>query len=331
MFQSRFLLLGVLFALAILAVSLFTRPETRVALTTSVPQTASTTVVDDGAILAVGENHSPVFGLPDALFRPVDHRKATQAVPDVDRIYAEFDVPVIGQLQASPASSVCTTRLTASRAPVAMVDLTVRSPCFPDTTFLIRHGPASFTVWTGAQGLATVTVPALAQRSRFSVYRQNIQYDEVEIYVPAARNYDRIALNWNTPERLDLHAFEGAAFIGGPGHIWVGSSNRASDAASGESGYTVALGGEATEPPAQMEVYTFPAGHRAYDQSVSIRIGILLDHENCGREIDFTVIEAFGGNFPIATEASPKMPACDQVGLVVLLADDVPTLIAGAG
>ena len=269
----------------------------------------------------------PVFGFPERIFRPVPDRD--RRIIDVDAVYRELQPPPLGPLSASPVS-VCSVRLLARRAPVAMVALSVNAPCFPQTTFEIRQGPLRFTVVTDQNGRVSLDVPAIDLRSGFAILSDNIQHDSVEVVVPEVRSFDRVAIQWDSAEKLQLHAFEGGAFIGGAGHIWSGADQTVGDAQSGLYGFVTRFGSAEGDTPLQAEVYTFPAGLRMSDGRVALRISNLIHSGNCGREVDFKVIEVIGGMAPKVTHLSPRMPACGQAGFAVLLADDLPTMLAGA-
>ena len=272
---------------------------------------------------------APLHNFSVQVHVPTDHLQGGENFADLADRYPDVVSPALGRVDASPVSG-CSVNLTATVQPLAMVQLDLRASCQPLARFVILHETLAFAVATDAAGSAEVQVPAFDRRARFVATLDNLNYASAEVDVPELRRLDRVALHWRSSEAINLHAFEESAFIGGPGHIWQAAPGSIEAVRTGTGGYLMKFADADAEQPAQVEVFTFPVGAGVDDTDYSLRISNLLNPANCGREIDFDVIEVSAGNEPVTTQLSPKMPGCGQIGYVVLLAKDLQTLLSDA-
>lgn len=261
-----------------------------------------------------------VFGVPDVVTMPLNHAANVRPVVSVDVVYREFDVPELGAILATPVLG-CDTRLSSKRQPAAMVELTIVSPCFADTGIVVHHEDLLFSAVTDDEGEAVVMVPALVTDAEFSVSVGNVLQATTDIFVPELRQYDRAVLQWASADNMRLHALEGGAQIGDPGHVWSASIHSAQDTREGRHGFVVYLGETDVEIAYQAEVYTFPAGQMNRDAAVDLRVGVSVDEDNCGREVDASTIQTNAGQMLVRSEIVALMPECDQVGEVVFFSD----------
>ncbi|MDP5086764.1 MAG: hypothetical protein NWQ23_15200 [Yoonia sp.] len=270
-----------------------------------------------------------VFGVPNVVMTPLNHAANVQPVVAVDVVYTELDVPVLGTIMATPIIG-CQTTLTTKRQPAALVELTIDAPCFANSTFTVRHNEMLFSGVTDRTGTALVTVPVLTTDAMFYVAFDNIVQASTEIFVPELRQYDRAVLQWEGTENMRLHALEGGAQIGDPGHVWSASIHTAEDARSGRYGFVVYLGIAQGELSYQAEVYTFPAGQMNTDAVVDLLVGVSVNEANCGREVDATTIQTNAAQTLVTSDVAIKMPDCDQIGQVALISDKFADLTLAA-
>lgn len=261
-----------------------------------------------------------VFGVPDVVTTPLDHASNQQAVVAVDAVYAEFAVPRMGAILATPVAG-CNATLTAAPEEAALVSLYLAAPCHKDENFVLRHEALEFTARTDDNGVVSVSVPALAVHASFTVLFNNVEHARVTIDVPDVRIYDRAILQWDGSYNLQLHALEDGAGIGDAGHVWSASMHDADDAVAGEQGFVMRLGTGDSDWPRMAEVYTYPAGHERRDSSTVLQLSIAVTEDNCGRELDtMTIQTAMGG--PLAVQkVSAALPGCDAVGEVAVLSE----------
>lgn len=271
-------------------------------------------------MMSTNEKGQAVFGVPDVVTTPLDHASNVQPVVAVDVVYTELDVPTLGTILATPVIG-CNTGLNAKRLPAAVIELTVIAPCFDDASFVVKHAGLAFSAVTDGDGNAIVNVPALVTDAAFSVLFENILQATTDIFVPELRQYDRAVLQWKNTNNMRLHAFEGGAQIGDPGHVWSASVHTAQDTREGRHGFVAYLGDAEADIPYQAEVYTFPAGQMNRNVAVDLRLGISVSEANCAREVEAQTIQTNAGETLVTSEIVIEMPSCDQVGEVVFLSN----------
>ena len=267
------------------------------------------------------------LALPVHRYMPADHTSQTVKVRDLNALYPASDPPRISEVMAVPLSG-CDVTLAAVAQPPAMVQLSLGAPCLPSSRFVVRHAEVAFTITTDAEGKGQLMVPALDVVAEFAAVHDNLLYAVTDVRVPDKVLYDRVAIHWETDQPLNLHAFDETAFIGGPGHIWEAAPGSADAVVSGQGGYLFSHHAEDAVFPINTEVFTFPAGRSVEDGLTGLRLSNLLNPRNCGREVDLQVVEAVRQSPRRVTGVTAQMPLCDQIGYVVLLAKDLPTLVA---
>ena len=280
-------------------------------------------------MMATNSQGESVFGVPNVVTTPIDHEETVQSIAPVDAVYVEMRAPEMGTILASPVSG-CPVTVTAQRQPAALVGLRVTAPCEGNTEFQIAHAGMRVTARTDEKGDADVALPALLPRSTFTIYFDNVLSAETEIFVPELRQYDRAVLQWRSTENMRLHALEGGADIGGPGHVWSASMHTAESTLAGENGFVVYLGDANAEIPYQAEVYTFPAGRMVRDGGVDLLIGVSVTENNCGREVDAETIQTNAGQSLVTAQIAPRMPGCEEIGTVAFLRDRFTDLTLAA-
>lgn len=214
----------------------------------------------------------------------------------------------------------CTPRLTALPAPGATIDLILLAPCIPDAAVVVRHAGLAVSARTSASGSLFLTLPAMEGAGAVEVRLPDGAAAEAAVPVDLA-GLRRIALQWQAPDAFQLHAFEGGADYGTPGHVWEGRVEAA-------AGAFVRLG-DADVPQALLaEVYTFPP---AGGPPVRVTAEAEVTAQTCGRDM-------LGEGLSVGpmglerVEITLAMPACDAVGdfLVLNIPEPRPTLAAAA-
>jgi len=295
-------------------------------------QAGSSTPRDDTAglapqtmMMATNENGQAVFGVPDVAMAPTNHAANHQPIVAVDAVYMELAVPELGTVMATPQPD-CETRVQSSRQIAAMVEIRIEAPCFEEASFVVAHEGMRVSAVTDRDGRATLQVPALVTNAIFAVFFDNVLQGETRIFVPELRQYDRAVLQWRNENNMRLHALENGAQIGDAGHVWSASIHSAEDTRAGRHGFVLYVGDVAADVPFQAEVYTFPAGQMNRDGGVDLQIGVRLNEDNCGREVDARTIQTNAGGMLVKADIAAQMPSCEQVGEVVFLTDQFADL-----
>ena len=259
-----------------------------------------------------------VFGVPNIVTAPLDHASNQRAVVEMDAVYAEFIVPEMGTILATPVAG-CRATLSAVTTEAAMVTLFLSAPCERDEDFLLRHGSLEFTARTDDEGKASLVGPALTVSSTFTALFDNIEQASVDLNVPDAGIYDRAILQWDGRYNLQLHALEAGAGIGDPGHVWSASVHTSDNAVAGEQGFVVRLGTPDADWPQLAEVYTYPVGRTKSDDQTVLQISAVVTETNCGREVDTKTIQTTMGGPLDVRKSGAALPGCDAVGNVAVL------------
>ncbi|HMO73186.1 MAG TPA: hypothetical protein PKC84_16365, partial [Paracoccaceae bacterium] len=115
----------------------------------------------------------------------------------------------------------------------------------------------------------------------------------------------RYAIQWQAPDAFALHAYEGGAGFGDPGHVSAASPHLASAGMPQVSGWLARLGDPVL--PLVAEVYTFPDAPGAAP-SLAIEAEVTL--ATCGREMLGETLLSVRG-LVTAEELTLAMPGCD--------------------
>ena len=270
--------------------------------------------VDQGETLQGVETLSAIPSLPQE--RPRQADLPTQPVI----LLVSRDVPVgaLPQEEDVPLLS-CDASLTAEPAAAAMVDLTLTASCLPGERVTIHHGGLKFTEVLGPDGSLKLSVPALAEQAMFVVAFANGDGATARTEVSSLPFYDRVAVQWKGETGLQIHALEYGAEYGEDGHVWRGSPNDLTAAASGEGGFITRLGNAATAESQMIEVYTFPTATAREDGQIAISLETEVSARNCGREIEATSLTLQGEREAIVQDLSMAVPGCDAMGEFLVL------------
>ncbi len=254
-----------------------------------------------------------------AIPRPV--LKPAIAAEPVQLAAADADAPIhetmVGAAPVAPTD--CMPTMTAVTSPAAMVTLALSAPCSKDTPFVVHHQGMMFSALTDADGLATITVPALNKAAVFIAAFDDSEGAFAVINVPDIANYDRAVLQWHGRISLEVHALENGASYGSPGHVWAQSPRDADVAIAGDGGFLVRLGDTGAVNPLIAEVYTYPVKGASDDRKVDLSVEAEITDGNCGREVAAQSIQIEAGSDPRALDLTMTMPACEAVGDFLVL------------
>lgn len=223
------------------------------------------------------------------------------------------------QAESAPAAielaEDCTPMLSAFAQPGAMLELALLAPCDTDARVVIRHGGLAVTALTSGSGALVASIPALADPAQVAIVFPDGSAAETTVRVPDLAGFDRFAVQWMEGDAFHLHAFEGRAEYGMPGHVWAQAPRR-----SGAAGGFLTVLGEPVSPALMAEVYTYPAGLRIGTDGLRVDLEAPVTMANCAGESLAETIQIARG---VATlrDLSIAMPGCDFVGESVVLHD----------
>ena len=187
-----------------------------------------------------------------------------------------------------------------------------------------------FTVLTDSNGLARVTVPALAKTAVFIAELQDGPSVVASAEVPDLADFDRAVLQWQGESGLQIHALEFGAGYGSDGHVWNAAMRDPAVAESGEGGFLLRLGDGLGPAPLTAEVYTFPSATTRRDGAVALSVEAEITEESCGTEVAAQSIQLRRGAAPTALDLTMALPGCDSVGDFLVLKNMLTDLTLAA-
>lgn len=243
---------------------------------------------------------------------------AARAVPDSASLSSPAD-PGIGEVigitsvaATAPAASgeACQAQLTLVPLSGAMIEARLTAPCNRGERFVVRHSGLSFTAQIKADGLATVTLPALRTDAMVAVYLQDSRLVLGKVSVPDATRYARYAITWDSPVELELRVTDGAKVLVGSGVV------------SGSAQAVMALGQTNLPSPVLSRVYSVP-GRDLGDADITGELRITP--ATCGRTLRVETVHSIGG-VATATEKTIAVPLCGTAGDILVLKNLAPAL-----
>jgi len=210
----------------------------------------------------------------------------------------------------------CGLAATATAMPGAVVALDVIDPCRPGGRIDIIHAGLTISAKTDATGLLTVDFPALETPAFFTL-RNDAGEEAVTLAgLPDLTNFARAAVFWEGDLAIELHAFEGGAEFGTPGHIWQEATGDLADAIIGTGGVLTGLGDATLTAPRLAQVYSIA---RARRDEVRLSVDVPITPTNCGRPISAQSLHLVPGEQADIRPVTLTLPGCDGVGDYLLL------------
>tara|TARA_R110002073_G_scaffold274570_1_gene438052 strand:+ start:22637 stop:23920 length:1284 start_codon:yes stop_codon:yes gene_type:complete len=229
--------------------------------------------------------------------------------------------PLDAEMQAE--LSACAVWLVVTPSVGGMLDASVYAPCDRDAQVQISHAGLTFDTRIGEDGQLVQMVPALAVDATITLTFADGRTQSDTTLVSDLGSLDRVALQWESPATLQLHAYEFGAQYGEPGHIFAGNP-----LAPGEQGYgfMTVLGDPAIPGGRMAQVYSYPSGQSARTGSVSLEIEAPVTDQSCGRPIEAQSIELQANGLAQTRTINLDMPACDGAGGYVVIPGVLPDI-----
>lgn len=183
------------------------------------------------------------------------------------------------------------------------------SPCRPDRRFLVEHSGLAFEAVTDVDGFANFVVPAMVSEAvvRVSFPDGGTAFTTTE--VESMSRMRRIAVVWNTPVDLDLHALEFDAAAGSEWDIWSGNPRDYRTSRRVGGGYLTGLG-LADGSGVQAEVYTILDTLRTRDGAVLFDLKVADADTACDANPVIRLIDSDGGDLHGSTDRRVNLGPC---------------------
>mgnify|MGYP001792489148 CR=1 FL=1 len=214
---------------------------------------------------------------------------------------------------------LCPVKLSAEPFAAAMVKLTLTAPCMQNERVTVRHGGLEFTETTSASGGLDMTVPALSENAVFDITFVNDYTASVSAAVPSVKLYDRVAVQWEGNNTVQLHAREFGAYYGDKGHVWAGAMRDISVVTDGTGGFLTRHGDSAAANARLAEVYTYPVSLAQTKNALTLSIETEVTAANCGREVQATALKLMSGTVLPTRAVSLSVPGCSAIGNFLVL------------
>ena len=266
----------------------------------ALPETAEPWSLDANTALPVPAD--------DLAAQPVDEAPAALPALPEQALLPDSAAPAgIAPETATLAEGACTTDMSLTAGPQAMISVSIFAPCHAGERVVLRHGGIAVAETLTDHGALQLDFPALDARGELSALFPDATVLRETVAIPDATN--RFAVQWMGDDAFQLHAFENGADYGQPGDV------NAESPVSPNGGYMVALGNPTLDFPMMAQVYTWPS-----DTSVVVDVVIeaAVTELTCGRELLGEVVQAKGSNRTV-NDLTLAMPDCDAVGDILVL------------
>ena len=233
-------------------------------------------------------------------------------------------------LDSSPFGTECSLRLTAEPAPAAMIRLTLKAPCLPNSRIEIRHARLRAALRNGHTGTLSVLIPALEERARVSVELPDGTVLSAATRVPELVEYDRVAIQWQGAFELDLHALEFGAEPGSAGDIWQGAPRSPEQARRLGGGFLTLLGDPDLPDPVRVEVYSLSRGPQTRAGNIDFVVTATANEAYCDRIEMLNSYRSVAGRLVGAAGLQFRLPGCGDKGQSMALKNALRDLIIAA-
>jgi hypothetical protein len=230
-------------------------------------------------------------------------------------------VPLDPQLQAE--LNACAVWLVVTPAADSMLEASVYAPCDREAPVTLSHAGLRFDARIGADGQMMMVLPALVEEASVSLTFADGREQSDTTLVPGLSQMERVALHWQGPATLSLHAYEFGAAWGEPGHVHAGSLRATAEAGQG---FVTALGDPLLGQGNQVQVYSFPRGQSVRSGQVMLEIEVPVTDASCGQPLNVQAIEVHGTATVQVRQISLDLPACDGNGGYVVMPGILPDL-----
>lgn len=238
-------------------------------------------------------------------------------------------VPVESAVAEEGASSpqtelnACAAWLVVTPAPGAMLDTTLYAPCEANQPVTVTHAGLAFDLRLGNSGDMIVRIPALTEDAEVTVTFADGHSETDATRVGDLAMMERVALQYQAPAALVLHAYEFGAGYDDEGHVYPGNPQRAGLAGHG---FLTELGDATLEGAHLAQIYSYPRGETPRTGEVSLEIEVPVTAGTCGQTLEANAMELHGTAAGQVRQIRLDMPACDGDGGYLMLPGVLPEL-----
>ena len=263
------------------------------------------------------EESQRVPDAPDAALHPLSF--PAPSAPPIAVPAETSSLPANGVLARKDGlGTICKVEAEATAGAGAVIHVTLDA-CERDVPVLVQHAGLTFSGSTDAQGKLIADIPAFEPEARVSLSVAGRDPILLDVDVPAAVWYDRVALSWNGSAPLTIHALEMGADPGSAGHVSTLRPRSPERADAAEGGYIVRLGNPAIGDGAVVEVYSFPSGRMDGRPTVRLSVSAEVTNATCDRRVPVRILQSLAGSIGNAETVAIAFPGCEAVGDILVL------------
>ena len=220
------------------------------------------------------------------------------------------------------ASTDCTPTLDLLAQDAGMIGLTLIAGCDLNQRVVLRHGGLSVTAITTATGALFVSLPAMEKDAKVEVMFADGRIVQSTLSIPEMNEMRRFAVQWQSDDAFQIHAFEGTMMYDSEGHVSAKAPHTPLIGQGNKSGFLTMIGDATVQLPMLAEVYTFPMDAKTKPEVI---VEAAVTEQTCGRDLLGETLTSIGGEVYI-TDLTVAMPDCAGVGDFLVLKNLVPEL-----
>ena len=205
----------------------------------------------------------------------------------------------------APAGTCEPAKVSAKALPGGLAQIIIESPCRRSQTVAVHYGAFDLARKFGASGQASFALDLfLGPKASLQLGFADGSTQPVQLPDQDLSTVSKIALIWQAPVDLDLHAIESGGAFGKAGHRWQGAASsldatNAEVAATGHGAGYISTTDDGTHDGSRIEVYTFVHSPEQDSGAVTMLIdyasrGATPSGDKCGTgalaEIPFDVV-----------------------------------------
>ncbi|MFA9231356.1 MAG: hypothetical protein ACEQSU_11500 [Microgenomates group bacterium] len=220
------------------------------------------------------------------------------------------------------AANDCTPTLDLLAEDAGMIGLTLIAGCDLNQRVVLRHGGLSVTAITTATGALFASIPAMEKDAKVEVMFADGRTVQSTISIPEMNEMRRFAVQWQSDDAFQIHAFEGTTMYDSEGHVSAQSPHTPLIGQGNNSGFLTTIGDASVQLPMLAEVYTFPMDAKTKPDVI---VEAAVTELTCGRDLLGETLTSIGGEVYI-TDLTVAMPDCAGIGDFLVLKNLVPEL-----
>ena len=215
--------------------------------------------------------------------------------------------------QPTPTTAIagdCEADMQLSAVPGAEVTVAIAAPCRAGQLFRISHEALEFNALLDDNGEAKVTFPVFATQAKVEVSFVDGAKVSDEVEVSDLFRFNRVAIVWDSPVDLNLHAYEYGAGDNDGGHIWSGNPADFRSARRVGGGYMVTLGQDSLLAGPKAEVYSVPISARTKDGLIELSLEVADQGGFCNDRVEIRSLRTNEANLSIDPSVQLSVGDC---------------------